>query len=238
MTRKERSTPKGSSTAGSSALSRSPSPEAPSPGSRPHDSGESSADEDRFLIERSRYGDVECFERLVNKYQQRSLCIARKIVFDQEAARDVSQEAFLRLYKSLDKYDPAQRFYTWFYRIVVHLAIDHVRRNKNQPQRLGDREDIGWFHRDRPNGVAGADPRQPAPDAGMQQDETRQRIYGVLAQLPQKYRILLVLRDLEGFTSKEISDIANWNHATVRWRLHRARKLFRQVWEEAGYEGV
>ena len=57
----------------------------------------------------------------------------------------------------------------------------------------------------------------------------------VLQEVPSKYRRLLVLRDIEGFTSKEIAEVAGWNHATVRWRLHRARKLFRAAWETRGF---
>ena len=194
-----------------------------------------SADEDRVFIERARYGDADAFEALVNKYHSRAIGIARNFVFDREAARDVSQEAFLRVYRSLDRYDPKQRFYTWFYRIVVHLSIDHMRRNKNTPKRLGERDDVGWAASAPRSSVPGEDTRQSAPSLGLEQSETREQVESVLEQLPKKYRLLLVLRDLEGFTSKEISDIAGWNHATVRWRLHRARRLFRQAWESAGF---
>lgn len=183
---------------------------------------EESANEDRVLIERARFGDQLAFEQLIAKYQDRTRYIARNFVLDDEAARDVAQEAFLRVYRCLDRYDPKYRFYTWFYRLVVHLAIDHVRRNKKPMQRLSDHaaETLG---------------RWEATGRGMEQGETKARVMQVLQEVPSKYRRLLVLRDIEGFTSKEIAEVAGWNHATVRWRLHRARKLFRAAWETRGY---
>ncbi len=68
----------------------------------------------------------------------------------------------------------------------------------------------------------------------LESSETTDQVRDILAVMPLKYRALLVLRDIDGFTSKEIAEIAGWNHATVRWRLHRARKLFRSAWTEAG----
>lgn len=199
----------------------------------PKSATQRSADEDRVLIEKARYGDPVAFENLVAKYQDRCVAIARRFLYDEDGARDVAQEAFLRLYKTLDRYDPAQRFYTWFYRIVVHLAIDHMRRLKHVPRRLGD-----WD--EHVHGVA--DPRRvsggtvPGGAERIEAGERRGQIEEILARLPRKYRMLLVLRDMEGFTSKEIAEVAHWNHATVRWRLHRARKLFREAWDAAGYE--
>lgn len=194
-----------------------------------------SAAEDREFALRAASGDHDAFEALVRKYRRRSIAIAQRIVLDAEAARDVAQDAFLRLYKSLHRYDPAQRFYTWFYRVVVHLAIDHLRRARHTPRRLGefgeDGEAGGHFRR--AGRAPGDDPDEPRVRA--ERAEVEARVRSVLATLPGKYRLLLVLRDMEGFTSKEISEIARWNHATVRWRLHRARRLFRDAWRAAGF---
>ncbi len=188
------------------------------------EAGEKSANEDRVLIERARCGDHDAFETLVTKYQERTVWIARNFVPNTETAKDIAQEAFLRVYRSLDRYDPKHRFYTWFYRIVVHLSIDAVRRNRKLTRWKLESSPLGRVEYEE---VAGGD---------VELDETRARVHQILQRVPPKYRMLLVLRDLEGFTSKEISDIASWNHATVRWRLHRARQLFREAWESAGFE--
>lgn len=185
--------------------------------------GELSANEDRVLIERARLGDQGAFDDLLTKYQDRAVWIARNFVRDFESSRDIAQEAFLRVYRSLHRYDPRHRFYTWFYRIVVHLSIDHMRRNRRW---------LGWKIRKSGIDRSVDDSWRETP---VEAEETKDRVETILDQVPPKYRMLLILRDLEGFTSKEISDIAGWNHATVRWRLHRARKLFKDAWEAAGF---
>ena len=100
---------------------------------------EASASEDRQWIERARYGDEGAFADLVRKYQDRAIAIARHFVLDEEAARDVAQEGFLRVFKNLHRYDPKHRFYTWFYRILVHLAIDRTRRRRRVRELLRQR---------------------------------------------------------------------------------------------------
>lgn len=191
---------------------------------------DASAEEDRHLVARSIYGDASAFQGLVVKYQDRTIAIARHFVYEEESARDVAQEAFLRVYRSLHLFDPTQRFYTWFYRIVVHLSIDHLRRQRRTPAHVGDldtlRRQDARTHR-----VTGSQADR------LERAETKGHVQQVLRQVPENYRQLLVLRDLEGFTSKEIADIAGWNHATVRWRLHRARQIFRELWEAEGLSG-
>lgn len=189
-----------------------------------------SAQEDRELIERACFGDEDAFASLVRKYQDRTVAIARHFVFEEESARDVAQEAFLRVYRNLHVYDPQMRFYTWFYRIVVHLAIDQLRRQRRVPQSVPDPSVADsvdyWGKRS-----------SRAPGDRLEVMETRSHVKRILEKVPERYRQLLVLRDLEGFTSKEIAEIAGWNHATVRWRLHRARKIFRAAWEAEGLPG-
>ncbi len=184
---------------------------------------EASASEDRRWIEQARLGDEQSFASLVKKYQDRAIAIARHFVREDESARDVAQEAFLRVYRNLHRYDPKRRFYTWFYRIVVHLAIDGTRRRKRIAEllRLRSLEPSG---------------QSEDPSAPLERDDLQYQVAKILRVLPEKYRVLLVLREMEGFTSKEISEISGSNHATVRWRLHRARQIFKESWEAAGFE--
>ncbi len=202
-----------------------------SPAGAPHEAGAwESADEDRRLVRGAVAGDARSFEGLVEKYRHRSIAIAQNIVLDAESARDVAQEALLKLYRSLHRYDPEQRFYTWFYRMVVHLAIDHLRRARHWPRRLGE-----WDEETGGARITGPDREPESAGARLEREERKGRVHRVLAALPEKYRVLLVLRDMEGFTSKEIAEIARSNHATVRWRLHRAREMFRGAWRAAGF---
>lgn len=172
---------------------------------------------DAGLVERARAGDMQAFAGLVDRYQQRVFWVARGMVGNDEDARDAAQEAFVRVYKSLDRFDLRMKFYTWLYQIVVNLCIDHLRK---QAKRRGVSLDaLG-------DTVAG----QKGKDE-LEGSELRNRVHRMLAELPVKYRTVMVLSDLEGIGAKEIATMTGTTHATVRWRHHRARKLFREAWE-------
>lgn len=189
-------------------------------GTRTNDADAARADaamQDAALVERARAGDMQAFAGLVDRYQQRVFWVARGMVGNDEDARDAAQEAFVRVYKSLDRFDLRMKFYTWLYQIVVNLCIDHLRK---QAKRRGVSLDaLG-------DTVAG----QKGKDE-LEGSELRHRVHRVLGELPVKYRTVMVLSDLEGIGAKEIATMTGTTHATVRWRHHRARKLFREAWE-------
>ena len=163
------------------------------------------------------------FRELVERYQDRAFWISKGMVGNADDARDVAQDAFIRVFKSVDRFDPKLKFYTWFYQIVVNLSIDHLRRSRKRT-RLSI-EDLGE------NGEGQIEGRSPQPGVAIEHDELQKRVARVLAELPEKYRSVIVLRDLEGFDGKEVADMSDATHATVRWRLHKARQMFREAWE-------
>ncbi len=168
-------------------------------------------------------GRDEAFRELVERFQDRAYWIAKGMVRNPEDARDVAQDAFIRVFKSVERFDPKLKFYTWFYQIVVNLSIDHLRRSKKRT-RLSI-EDLGE------NGEGTIEGKSEAPNSAIERDELAQRVARVLDELPEKYRAVIVLRDLEGFDGKEVAGIEDATHATVRWRLHKARQMFREAWE-------
>jgi RNA polymerase sigma-70 factor (ECF subfamily) len=172
---------------------------------------------DGELVARSRRGDQDAFRRIVERYQDRAFWLARQMVGSEDAARDVAQEAFIRVFRNLDRFDVARNFYTWLYQIVTNLSIDHLRRHSRQ--RPTDFEEAGGLPDDR-----------AAPDGATAQGELRRRVERLLARLPEKYKSVLVLRDLQGFSCQEVAEILGCNNATARWRLHHARKLFKAMW--------
>lgn len=170
------------------------------------------------LVEECRRGDQEAFGTLVRRYERRLLSVIQRFVRDVELARDLAQETFLRAYERLDQFDPSRRFGPWLFRIGVNLTLDHLRKRKRR----------GWVslfcdsRQDRAPDPAVADPRQAL--------DLEQEVQLILQGIPERYRTVLVLRELENFSTSEIAAITNRKEATIRWRLGEARNRFQRLW--------
>jgi len=175
---------------------------------------------DGELVRRAMQGEQDAFAALVARYQKRAFWVAYHVVGRTEDARDIVQEAFVRLFRSLPRYDHARSFYTWFYRIIMNLAIDQLRR-----QRHGTTYSLDDMA---PHLV---DDRSASGEQMAVQREERALVWKVLEQLDPRFRAVLVLRDLHGLSCREIAPILRVTHATARWRLHKGRQLFREAWE-------
>jgi len=177
--------------------------------------------DDHDLIRGCLEGSTEAFASLVKRHEERAFWAAYRVLGDADASRDVAQEAFMRVWRALERFDFSMAFTTWLYRICVNLAIDHLRRNKRH--KGADIDVMREVLADESSG------QEPGHDEANR--EITHKVRAVLATLDEKYRTVLALRDLEGLSSKQISDITGITHATVRWRLHVARKKFRDAWE-------
>jgi RNA polymerase sigma-70 factor (ECF subfamily) len=173
---------------------------------------------DAELVRSAIAGDEEAFAALVSRYHRRAFWVALHVVGSIEDARDVVQESFVRVHRSLRRFDFGRSFYTWFYRIVMNLAIDALR--KRRADRAAGLDDLA----DR---LAAPE----SPHSAVERSETRALVWSVLGKLDAKFKSVLVLRDLHGMSSREIAPILAVTHATVRWRLHRGRQLFREHWD-------
>jgi RNA polymerase sigma-70 factor (ECF subfamily) len=187
--------------------SMSAAPAAPTPAST----------SDADLVRAALAGDQLGFRGLVERYERRAFWIARGMLNNDEDARDVAQEAFIRVHRSLHRFDVKLKFSTWMHQIVVNLSIDHMRKHKRR--KAIDLDSVGEVA----DGRERVDPVESA--------ELKDRVARVLEELPAKYKAVMVLSDLQGIGAKEIAKITDTTHATVRWRHHRARKLFREAWE-------
>lgn len=175
---------------------------------------------DSRLVEEARRGDREAFGDLVLRYEKRLVRVISRFVSDRELARDLAQETFLRVYERLDQFDPSRRFGPWLFRIGVNLTLDFLRKRKRRGRWSLFSEAPG----EKPPDPATADPRK--------QRDLSQEVRAVLEQLPEKYRSVLVLRDLENFPTSEIAAIMNRKEATIRWRLAEARERFQRLWTQ------
>lgn len=176
---------------------------------------------DVWLVERVRRGDHGAFGILVRRYERKLIRVLTRLVRDPELARDLAQETFWRVYNRLDRFDTGRRFGPWLFRVGVNLGLDQLRRGRGEPP-------PGSL--DRVYGDDGVPYDPPDPDPRVQA-ELAQEVQFILTQLPLSYRTILVLRDLEGFSSSEVAAIVGRREATIRWRLSKARERFRQIWE-------
>ena len=156
-------------------------------------------------------GDRGAFAELVADHHGAAFATAARILGDADLAADVVQEAFLRVLRHGERFDETRPFRPWLLQIVRNLAIDALRRRRRHQDvdRLGD---------------------LAAPAAGCDGVELRACVATVLADLPEKYRVLIVLRELEGVPAEAIAERIGIDYGTTRWRLHEARRLFRAAW--------
>src|SRR5579872_788335 len=180
---------------------------------------------DARLVEEVRRGDHAAFEPLVRRYETRLMNVLLRFVRDRELGRDLAQETFLRVYERLDQFDPSRRFGPWLFRIGVNLALDYLRKRKRRvwPSLFSDSR----LER-------GPDPAVPDPRESL---DLEQEVRKVLDAIPEKYRAVLILRDLENFSTSEIAAIMHRKEATIRWRLAEARMRFQEFWERRQAEG-
>jgi len=204
---------------------RAPSCTEPAGGSFAASNLDSAGDEshlhDAWLVEHARHGDHQAFAVLVRRYERKLIRVLMRLVHEPEQARDLAQETFWRVYNRLDRFDTARRFGPWLFRVGVNLALDWLRsaRGSQPPAASIDRTDA--------DGQAVFELSDPDPRARA---ELAQEVHHVLGLMPVSYRTILVLRDLEGFSSSEIAAIVGRREATVRWRLAKAREKFRDIW--------
>ena len=175
---------------------------------------------DALLVERIRHGERTAYGELVRRYEKKLLRTLYRMVGKAETAEDLAQEAFLKAYDRLAQFDSSKRFGPWLFQIGVNGAIDWLRKHRKRHQ-LSLNEMISG---ERSFDVATDDPREKADIA--------QEVHFVLAEIPVKYRTVLMLRDLEGFPCSEVAAIVGREEPTVRWRLLKAREMFKALWEK------
>jgi RNA polymerase sigma-70 factor (ECF subfamily) len=176
--------------------------------------------DEKELLRLCQRGDQQAFKEIVTRYERRACSLAYSFVNNWETAKDLAQDAFVRVFKAIHRFDLQRNFYTWLYQIVANLCIDHLRRVSGT--KTVDIDELG----DAVGGTTATD-----PGGAAESDETRVRVHQILGQLPMKYRSVLTMRDIQGLSCEEIGRIIECNSGTVRWRLHQARLMFKEIWE-------
>lgn len=178
--------------------------------------------DDLTLLRRARSGEREAFREIVIRYQRKVYAVALGIVKDRDLAWDVSQEAFVRVHQHLPEFQGGSSLQTWILRIATHAAIDSVRR-----ERASAKDDIDEVREsDLEGGGDGilATALGTNPQENALRREMLEKIQEALAQLPEKHRTILVLREVEGLSYEELAERLGIHKGTVMSRLFHARK--------------
>jgi RNA polymerase sigma-70 factor (ECF subfamily) len=183
------------------------------------------ADEDRRLIASAKSGDKNAFKELVLRHQRRAFAVAIGLVRDENDAKEVVQEAFLRVYRGLDAFEGTSSFFTWFYRIVTNLAIDVMRKPSRRESEPLDPEDIGdEGHQPLIARFDGADPLDV-----VRRREMQARIAAALGELPAYHRGVILMREVEGMSYEEMAEAMGVSKGTIMSRLFHARKKLQRA---------
>jgi RNA polymerase sigma-70 factor (ECF subfamily) len=176
--------------------------------------------EDRALVDRIRAGDRDAFEELVRRKRDRAFRLARRVVGQDEDARDVVQLAFLRVWRKAHGFRGGSEFDPWFHRIVVNLAIDLVRRESARRRGQAD-----WAGEQTRAGGAGG---QELP-AGLRLQEVSRIFDELAACLPPRQRAIFALREIEGMSTDGVAKLMGIRSSTVRNHLFQARTALRRA---------
>jgi RNA polymerase sigma-70 factor (ECF subfamily) len=178
---------------------------------------------DERLVDETIAGDRDAFGALVLRHQRGLVNYIFRLVGSRDAATDLSQEVFLKVFVSLDSFDPRFRFTTWLYRIASNRAIDHLRRR--QPRTLSLTQPASGDEAPPAPVIAGTD---PSPDDVLRGRELGSRIGKAIAALPTSYRQLILLRHSQNCRYDEIARITGLPLGTVKNRIFRAREILRE----------
>ena len=184
-------------------------------------------DDEATLIAQLRAGDEAAFEQVVRAYGGRLLAVARRIVGTEEDARDVVQDAFLNAFRSLDRFEGNAKLSTWLHRIVVNAALMKLRTRKRKPEQSIETL-LPAFLDDGHHEERFQSWDEPV-DKVMERAENRELVRKQIDALPESYRTVLVLRDIEGLDTEETANMLGLSVNATKIRLHRARQALRTM---------
>lgn len=191
---------------------------------------EANSSSDLGVVQRILKGDDAAFSKLVERYQGKVFSIALGMTKNKEDAMDITQDAFVKIYRYLGNFQGNSSFYTWIYRIVVNLCIDHIRRE-------GRRVNTDFDEKNRYSSEisTGADvfPRRMdgSPSKVLGRKELAERIQEAVGELPEYHKAVIIMREIEGLSYAEMAEIMKVSKGTIMSRLHHARQKLKKSLE-------
>ena len=181
--------------------------------------------EEMELVNRARQGNLEAYDELIRRYQERIYATIYHMTSNHEDANDLAQDSFIKAYSALKSFKGGSSFYTWLYRIAVNKTINFLKQRKNRTHM--SLNDLDFNAENDPDLVALVSDKNPRRDAGL--NELQEKLNEALLKLSEPHRLVVVLHDVQGQSHEEIAKVMDCNIGTVRSRLFYARQQL-QAW--------
>lgn len=176
--------------------------------------------EEMVLVKRAREGDLDAYDDLIKRYQERIYATVYHMTSNHEDANDLAQEAFIKAFHALKSFKGGSSFYTWVYRIAVNKTINFLKQRKNKAQMSLDDLDFNAEHD--PDLVALISDKTPRREVNLA--ELQEKLNEAMQKLSEPHRLVVTLHDVQGLSHEEIAKIMECNIGTVRSRLFYARQ--------------
>src|SRR5476651_2299159 len=177
------------------------------------------------LVRRAQRGDLEAYDELIKRYQQRIYATVYHMTSNHEDANDLAQDAFIKAFQALKSFKGGSTFYTWLYRIAVNKTINFLKQRKNRVHM--SLNDLDFNTENNPDLVALISDKTPRREAGL--NELSEKLNAALLKLSEPHRVVVVLHDVQGQSHEEIAEIMDCNIGTVRSRLFYARQQLQSL---------
>jgi len=183
---------------------------------------------DEELVTRARAKDFAAFEQLVDRYEDKVYRLAFRFVRNETEAKEIVQDTFLSVWRKLDTFKGDAQFGSWVYRVAANAALMRLRSQRRHPEVSTEELPIDFLD-NYGHLPASGENWAKRPDDELQSDELRRRIQAAVDELPEIYKTVFLIRDVEGLSTEETADVLQISVPTVKTRLHRARLALREA---------
>ncbi|NMA82776.1 MAG: sigma-70 family RNA polymerase sigma factor [Epulopiscium sp.] len=178
-----------------------------------------------MLLKKVKEGNQTAFEKLILQYEKQVYNIAYRMFYNEADAKDISQEVFLRIYQKIHTFEETSKFSTWLYRITINICIDELRKRKGKETYSIDET----YKQEDGEMTKQYKLQEQGPEEVFLQKERIEALHKGIQKLPEDYKAVIILRDLQNFSYQEIADILSCSLGTVKSRISRGRIQLKNI---------